>query len=129
MKWGYHLVVFLSFFLPSCEEEEPTPSCADNIASFTGAWNIIEYCGANEYGYRLTITGSGSGKITLSNIGDGGPNAVVEARIEGSSFTIYPQDVQTYTLRGNGSLNADCTQLVLQWAGGPKGDCAATGNR
>ena len=125
--------LFVSFLLavvPSCDKDEGDPSCGSKASSFTGTWNVTEQCGGNEFSYPLTLTQNTSGGITLTNLGGLGPNSVVNATINGSgSFDIFPQNVQGYTITGNGSLNGGCVQLVIQWSGTLKGACAGTGSK
>lgn len=120
------LLLFLSVWASCDEDDGDTGGCAK--ADFVGVWNMDEQCGGNNFQYPLTITELASG-IRLTNIGGLGPNAVVDASLNGALLTIAPQVVQGVTLSGNGSLNAGCAQLTLSWQGGPNGSCAGTATK
>lgn len=123
------LFPFLILFASSCKNQEDAPFCGSHVSAFLGAWNITEECASNEYGYLLTIAENPSGGIKLQNLGDGGPNSVLSATLDGSNgFVIPAQSVQGITVSGNGSLNDGCRQLVIQWSGW-KGACTASGTK
>src|SRR5687768_3688905 len=119
MKRGipYFLSLSLILFTASCNEKEGDPSCGNNVSEFTGSWNISEVCNSSHHSYLLTITDS-SGGIKLENFGEGGPNSVLDATLNGNSgFDILPKTIQGAIVTGNGSLNGGCEQLVIQWSG------------
>lgn len=129
MRRGIFYFFLSSILFAACNEEEDDDpsSCGNSASGFTGNWNITEHCGSNEFGYLLTITSGSSGGITLNNLGDGGPNAAINATLDGNGgFDIPSQTVQGVNISGSGSLNSECTQLAIQWSGW-KGSCNATG--
>ncbi len=128
MHKNYFVLFFLCcFFIAGCSDDD-NDSTGCEKDDFIGVWNMNEECGVNDFQYPLTVTELASG-IRLSNLGGLGVNAVVDAAVDGASFTIAPQLVQGVTLSGNGSLNAGCAQLTISWQGGPNGSCVGTGTK
>lgn len=125
---------YLPFFilsialLASCSDDDEGDGTSCVADDFAGVWNMDEQCGGSDFQYPLTIEKTGTG-LLLTNLGGLGVNSVATATVDGATFTIPPQTVQGVTFSGNGSLNAGCAQLTVNWQGGLNGTCGSTGTK
>lgn len=120
--------IFSIALLASCSDDDEGNGTSCVADDFAGVWDMDEQCGGSNFQYALTIEKTSSG-LMLTNLGGLGVNSVVNATVDGAEFTIAPQTVQGATFSGNGSLNAGCAQLTINWQGGPNGTCGATGTK
>ena len=101
-------LLFLSFLLVSCTDDNPVEPDVDPKVKFIGSWNVKEEIGGQVTGnYPSTVTtdASNSSRILIGNIYNLGSEQNIKALVVNNSLDISTQIITGITISGTGSFS------------------------
>ena len=104
LRLSYPLL-FLSFLLVSCTDDNPVAPDVDPKVKFIGSWNVKEEIGGQVTGnYPSTVTtdASNSSRIQIGNIYNLGSAQSIKALVINNSLDISQQTITGVIISGTG---------------------------
>ena len=98
-------LLFLSFLLVSCTDDNPVEPDVDPKVKFIGSWNVKEEIGGQVTGnYPSTVTtdASNSSRIQIGNIYNLGSAQSIKALVINNSLDISQQTITGVIISGSG---------------------------
>lgn len=111
-------IVFFSFLLVvvSCEELTESLNPRDNIID---TWKCLETDasrGTDSFLVEIEEDAANASGIEIYNFNHLGDNFVVEATVSGYSISIPSQEVDGFTIRGNGTIDTGYDEITLSYS-------------
>ena len=99
---------------------------------YVGSYSAIDVCSSGTYNYNATVTASSTDltKVLMTNFGGFGSSVVVNATVDGSSFTVPSQTFGSVSISGSGTLASDGLTINVTYTandtGGGSDQCSGT---
>jgi hypothetical protein len=108
------LICITAAFTGCSTSSDPNPSPSDAREKFTGHWNVNETWTKLTYEVNISLDGSSSTHVLISNFG--GTGSTARALVSGNNITLDPADQvigDGITVNGSGSITGT---TKINWA-------------
>ena len=115
-----------------CDPGWEGSDCSEKSADkYVGTWDGLDVCTSGNYTFTATISASSTADdgILITNFGGFGTSVVVNATVDGDSFTVPSQVFGAVTISGSGTLTSDGLTINVSYTandGSTSDVCAGT---